>query len=209
MNNGSKLWLQVPTEIVRNIGFNIDEKSFAVYAYLLYKKFRSRDKDNNLLKIDHNAMKNILCINDNRTLKRCFKVLYEQRLIKDEVSKFPTNGYLEVELLFPYRKDWFTQLPLDLLNKIKDTGHHGYRLMYYYESYINRNEVTQDYCYPSYITIREDLKISDDTLTKYNNVLKKLKLISIVKHEVQFDNPLDEDKFTRFNNHYRVNLFNI
>ncbi|QIC46259.1 hypothetical protein GAG94_03420 [Lysinibacillus sphaericus] len=205
----NKLWLQVPTEIVRNIGFNIDEKSFAVYAFLLFKKFRSYDKNENVLKIDHNVMKNILNINDNRTLKRCFKMLYEQQLVEDEVSKFPTNGYLEVKLLSTYRKDWFTQLPIDLLNIINDTGHHGYRLMYYYESYINRNEVTQDYCYPSYITIREDLKISDDTLTKYNNALKKLKLISIVKHEVQFDNPLDEDRFTRFNNHYRVNLFNI
>lgn len=204
-----KVWLQVPTEIVRNIGFDIDEKSFSIYAYLLYTKFRSHNKDSPVLQIDHIAMKTNLGINDNRTLKKCFKVLHNQKLIKNEVSKFPTNGQLKVELLSQFRKDWFTQLPINLLNKIKETGYNGFRLMYYYESYINRNNITQDYCYPSYIAIREDLKISDDTLTKYNDRLRKLKLITITKHEVQFDNPLDENRYTRFNNHYRVNLINI
>lgn len=209
MSEKNKLWLRVPTEIVRNIGFKIDEKSFAAYAFLLYKKFSALNKNSKILQIDQNVMKNNLGINDNRTLKRCFKVLYEQGLINKEISEFPTNGYLEVELLFPYKEDWYTQLPLDLLNRIKETGHHGYRLMYYYESYINRKDIMKDFCYPSYIAIREDLKISNDTLTKYNNALKKLKLITIEKHKVQFDNPLDEDRFTRFNNHYRINLFNI
>ncbi|KOS61478.1 hypothetical protein FJQ98_16455 [Lysinibacillus agricola] len=209
MSKESTIRLQIPTEVVRNIGFKIDEKSFAIYAFLLYQKFRSRDKNDPILQIDHVVMKNNLGINDNRTLKRCFKVLYDQKLIKNEISKFPTNGQLKVELLYPYRKDWFTQLPLKSLNRIEEIGHHGYRLMYYYESYINRNDISQDYCYPSYISIRDDLKISDDTLTKYNTQLKKLKLITITKHEVQFDNPLDENRFTRFNNHYRVNLFNV
>lgn len=208
MSEKNKLWVQVPTEVVRNIGFNLDEKSFTVFAYLLFKKFRSLDKDN-VLEIDHVTLKKVLGINDNRTLKRCFDVLYDQKLIKDPVNKFPVRSKLNIELLHPYREEWFTQLPLDLLNSINDIGYTGFRLMYYYESYINRNEIMKDFCYPSYETICDDLKIKNDKLSKYNNELKKLKFISITKHEVQFDNPLDEDRFTRYNNHYRVNLFNI
>lgn len=209
MNDKNKLWLQVPTEIVRNIGFNIDEKSFAVYVYLLYKKFRMHDKNNTVLEVDHVSIKNALGINDNRTLKNCFKNLYEQKLIKNEINYFPIRKKLKLELLHPYRDDWFTQIPLNLNLHIETIGLIGYRLVFYYESYINRNDIMKDYCFPAYETIINDLNISDKTLTRYNNKLKKEKLISITKHQVHFDNPFDENKFDKFNNHYKVNLSNI
>lgn len=202
----NKVWLQVPTEIVRNIGFNIDEKSFAVYTFLLYKKFKSYE---DVIYIDHNALKSIMKLKDNRTLKKCFNALYEQGLIKKPVEKFPINKHLEIELLHPFHEKRFTQLPVNLLRRINEVEYTGFRLMFYYESYINRKDIMKDFCYPSYIAICEDLKIQNDKLSKYNNKLKKLKLITITKHEVQFDDPLDEDKFTKYNNHYRVNLFNI
>lgn len=205
MSNNNKIWLHVPTEIVRNIGFNIDEKSFAVYAFLLHEKFKSYS---DVIQVDHNTLKSILQFKDNRTLKKCFKVIHEQGLIKSPVKKLPINKHLEVELLYPCREDWFTQLPVNLLRRINDVGYTGFRLMYYYESYIDRSNILKDFCYPSYITICEDLKIKNDKLSKHNNELKKLKLISITKHEVQFDDPLDEDRFTKFNNHYKVNLYN-
>lgn len=206
MEENNKIWLQVPTEVVRNIGFNIDEKSFAVYVFLLYKKFKSY---NDVLYVDHNALKTIMKFKDNRTLKKCFNVLYEQGLIKSPVEKFPINKYLEIELVHPFHEKRFTQLPVNLLRRINEVEYTGFRLMFYYESYINRKDIKKDFCYPSYIAICEDLKIKNDKLSKYNNKLKKLKLITITKHEVQFDDPLDEDKFTKYNNHYRVNLFNI
>lgn len=210
MNRKNKvMWLQVPTEIVRNIGFNVDEKSFAVYAFLLHEKFKTHDKNNSILEVDHISIKNSLGINDNRTLKNCFKNLYEQKLIKNEINDFPIRKKLKLELLHPYREDWFTQLPLNLNLHIESIGLIGYRLMYYYESHITRNNVMKDYCFPAYETIITDLNISDKTLTRYNNKLKKEKLISITKHQVHFDNPFDENRFDRYNNHYRVNIFNI
>ncbi|MGE7840719.1 hypothetical protein ACQKNX_08000 [Lysinibacillus sp. NPDC093712] len=203
------IWLQIPTEIVRNIGFNVDEKSFAVYAYLLYQKFRSHDKNNNVININHNKMKDGLGITDNRTIKNSFNILHNQGLIKEKVIKLPINKELKVTLLRPYDDNWFTQLPLNLNLYLDRIGLIGYRLMYYYESYINRNVISKDYCFPSYETILSDLKISDKTLTRYNNRLKKEKLISITKHQVHFDNPFDDNIFDKYNNHYRVNLFNI
>lgn len=206
MSEKNKVWLQVPNEIVRNIGVDVDEKSFAVYAFLLYKKFKSKS---NLINIDHNTLKDVLGFKDNRTLKKCFKVIHEQGWIKSPVEKFPINKYLEIELLHPYRDDCLIELPVSLLMRINEIGYVGYRLMYYYESHITRKNVTKDYCHPVYETIISDLKISDKTLTRYNNKLKKEKLITITKHEVQFDNPFDENRFDRYNNRYRVNLFNI
>ena len=203
------VWLQISTEVVRNIGFNIDEKSFAIYAYLLYQHFRSRDKDTKVVSINHNKMKVILGITDNRTIKNSFKILHTQGLVMEEVEKLPINKPLTVALLQPYDENWFTQLPINLNIHLDEVGLIGYRLMYYYESYINRSEITKDYCFPSYETIMSDLKISDKTLTRYNNRLKKEKLISITKHQVHFDNPFDDDLFDKYNNHYRVNLFNI
>ena len=209
MKENNKIWLQVPTEIVRNIGFNIDEKTFAVYVYLLYKKFRGYEKDANIVKVNNNIMKVSLNINDNRTIKKSFQILHDQGLIKENLIKLPINKDISITLLQPFKDDWFTQLPLNLNLHIGTIGLLGYRLMYYYESYINRNDIMKDYCFPAYETIITDLNISDKTLTRYNNKLKKEKLISITKHQVHFDNPFDEDKFDRFNNHYRVNLSNI
>lgn len=205
----NKVWLQVPTEIVRNIGFKIDEKTFAVYVYLLYKKFRGYEKNEMVIKVNNNIMKDSLGINDNRTIKKSFQILHEQGLIKEKISKLPINKDVSITLLLPYKDDWFTQLPLNLNLHIESIGLIGFRLMYYYESYINRNDIMKDYCFPAYETIITDLNISDKTLTRYNNKLKKEKLISITKHQVHFDNPFDEDKFDRYNNHYRVNLANI
>lgn len=184
MKENNKIWLQVPTEIVRNIGFKIDEKSFAVYAFLLHKEFKSYS---NVIQVDHNALKSVLQFKDNRTLKKCFNVLYEQGLIESPVESLPINNPLEIGMLHPCREKRFTQLPVNLLRRLNEVEYTGFRLMFYFESYINRKDIIKDFCYPSYIAICEDLKIKNDKLSKYNNKLKKLKLISITKHEVQFD----------------------
>ena len=210
MTKEKKLWLQIPTEVVRNIGFEIDEKAFAVYTSILFAKFKLSVPDNEVVKFKHSEMKNLLHINDGRTIKKALMQLCEQGLIIWEQDNLPRNGgNLEITPLQPFKKNWFTQLPINLNLHIGDIGLIGYRLMYYYESHINRKIVTKDYCYPSYETIMEDLQISDKTLTKYNELLKKEKLITVTKHKVHFDNPFDEGIFDRYNNHYRVNLLNI
>ena len=202
----NNLWLQVPTEIVRNIGFNIDEKSFAIYAFLLYKKFRNYDKcEIDVLLKD---IKVVTGIADNRTIKKCFSSLYDQGLIMNKVDKLPINNPLQITMLKPFKDDYFTQMPLDLLKSIDSIGLIGFRLMYYYESYINRSDMSKLFCFPSYETIQIDLGISNFSVTKYNKLLAKEKLITITKHKADYD-PFGDSRLEKFNNHYSVNLHKL
>lgn len=202
MSDKNKIWLQVPTEIVRNEGFNIDEKSFTVYAFLLYKQFKAFNDSE--IEVNLKDIKIVTGITDNRTIKKCFSILHNQGLIS-EIKRLPINKALNITLFKTYKDNYFTQMPLELLKNLDTVGLIGFRLMYYYESYINRKNVTSLYCYPSYETIQEDLKISNFSVTKYNKILQKEKLIIITKHKGEY-NPFCDDGLDRFNNHYRVNL---
>jgi len=206
MSDKNKLWLQMPTEVVRNIGFNIDKKSFAVYAYLLYKKFKAfNNSEIDVLLID---IKAVTGITDNRTIKKCFSNLHSQGLIKNQIDKLPINKPLQIIMLEPYKNDYFTQLPLELLKLLNSIGLIGFRLMYYYESFINRSNVSKQFCYPSYETIQIDLGISNFSVTKYNKLLVKEKLITITKHKAEYD-PFGDSGLEKFNNHYSVNLHKL
>jgi len=206
MNDKNKLWLQVPTEIVRNIGFNIDEKSFAVYAFLLYKKFKAFN--NSEIDVFLKDIKAVIGITDNRTIKKCFSNLHNQGLINSQLDKLPINKPLQIIMLESYKSDYFTQLPLELLKSIDSIGLIGFRLLYYYESYINRSTISKQFCYPSYETIQIDLGISNFSVTKYNKLLTKEKLITITKHKAEYD-PFGDSGLEKFNNHYSVNLHKI
>lgn len=206
MNKGSNLWLQVPTEVVRNIGFNIDEKSFAIYAFLLFKKFKAFN--NCEIDVSLKDIKVVTGITDNRTIKKCFVNLHNQCLIKYEIDKLPINKPLQIIMLEPYKSDYFTQIPLELLKSIDSVGLIGFRLMYYYESYINRSNISKLFCYPSYETIQIDLGISNFSVTKYNKLLAKEKLITITKHKAEYD-PFGDSGLEKFNNHYSVNLHKL
>lgn len=206
MKDNNKIWLQVPTEIVRNIGFNIDEKSFVVYAFLLFKKFKAfNNSEINVLLKD---IKFVTGVTDNRTLKKCFSNLHNQGLIKYQIDKLPINKPLQIIMLDPCKSDYFTQLPLELLKSIDRVGLIGFRLMYYYESYINRSDMTKLFCYPSYETIQIDLGISNFSVTKYNKLLVKEKLVTITKHKAEYD-PFGDSGLEKFNNHYSVNLHKL
>ncbi len=206
MSKESTIWLQIPTEIVRNIGFKVDEKSFAVYAFLLYKKFKAFN--NSEIDVLLKDIKVVTGITDNRTIKKCFSNLHNQGLIKNKIDKLPINNPLQITMLKPYKDDYFTQIPLDLLRSIDSIGLIGFRLMYYYESYINRSDMTKLFCYPSYETIQIDLGISNFSVTKYNKLLAKEKLITITKHKAEYD-PFGDGGLEKFNNHYTVNLDKI
>lgn len=206
MKENSRIWLQVPTEIVRNIGFKIDEKSFAVYAFLLFKKFKAFN--NSEIVVLLKDIKVVTGITDNRTIKKCFSNLHDQGLIMNKIDKLPINNPLQITMLKPYKDDFFTQIPLNLIKSIDSIGLIGFRLMYYYESYINRNDMAKLFCYPSYETIQIDLGISNFSVTKYNNMLVKEKLITITKHKAEYD-PFGDGGLEKFNNHYSVNLHKI
>ncbi|MFJ3388810.1 hypothetical protein [Lysinibacillus sp. NPDC086135] len=205
MSEEKAIWLQVPTEIVRNIGFNVDEKSFAIYAFLLFKKFKAFN--NCKIDVSLKDIKVVTGITDNRTIKKCFVNLHDQGLIKYELDKdkLPINKPLQIIMLEPYKSDYFTQIPLELIKSIDRIGLIGFRLMYYYESYINRSNITKLFCYPSYETIQIDLGISNFSVTKYNKLLAKEKLITITKHKAEYD-PFGDGGLEKFNNHYTVNL---
>lgn len=205
MSKEKRIWVQIPNEVIRNNGFKIDEKSFAIYAYLLYKKFQAFN--NNKIDVPLMDIKYVTGITDNRTIKKCFSILHDQGLIS-AIKKLPINNPLQIELLQPYKDNYFTQIPLELLKSINVVGVIGFRLMYYYESFINRKNVTKQYCYPSYENIQEDLGISNFSVTKYNKLLVKEKLITITKHKVEYDS-FGDSGLERFNNHYSVNLHNL
>lgn len=199
--------IQIPNSIIKNEEIVLDDKTFSLYVYLVYLEFRSKSEKGTYFKILHKELMHILNIGDNRTLKKCFLSLYESGLIEDKILNFPRNS-IPINIKIKHKKDkYFTQLPSNVLYKIKDIGYTGIRLLYYYESYINRKN-NKEFAYPSQETIAKDLKYSFTTIDKYNKTLVKYKLIKIVVHEFTLDrfDELDRPLFSRFNNHYYVRL---
>jgi hypothetical protein len=107
----------------------------------------------------------------------------------------------------------FTQLPATILNKIDTIGTTGLRLLYYYESFVNRTErLERQFAFPSLLTIGKALKINKDTVIEYNRILHKNDLVSIIKHELKHDGEYNEQGkqlFIKYNNHYRVQVQNL
>jgi hypothetical protein len=212
MENKKKLIIQIPDEIIRNVSFKIDAHTFAVYAYLKFLHFRNYK--NNEIEIDHNKFKHKLYIADNRTLKRCLTALHKQQIILEYISKFPTKGALK--LTFEpnaVKTETFTQLPATIFNKIEHIGVIGLRLLFYYESFINRKGDTgKQFAFPAVETTSKALGINKETILIYNDILKKNKLLKVVKHKLEwhgdYDN-LDQPLFTKYNNHYYVLLENF
>lgn len=75
----------------------------------------------------------------------------------------------------PFKTKSFTQLPkCSLINKIRQIGLIGYRLIYYYESYINRKDViSKQFCFVGQNTISSELNINKETIKKYNDIFEK------------------------------------
>jgi len=99
-----------------------------------------------------------------------------------------------------------------MLNHIKDIDFNGFRLLAYYESYINRRDSRKLFCYMSIETIKQETGLHKATIIKYNRVLVDKRLLEVVKHDLGTDYRYsDEGKiiFNKFNNHYTVRLENI
>ncbi|QJI52337.1 hypothetical protein [Psychrobacillus phage Perkons] len=208
MNNKVKLFIQIEDEIIRNKLFKLDANTFVIYAYLKYLHFRTFGK--NEMEIDHNFLKNKLYINDNRTVKRSLEVLHKQGVILELINKLPSKGGIKVTFNDEtIESNSFTQLPVTILHKIEHIGVLGVRLLFYYESFINRNsDITEQFAFPSVETTAETLGISFKTVYKYNEILKEKKLLKVDKHELDLDgyDNLDNALFTKYNNHYYVKL---
>ncbi|MET3505578.1 hypothetical protein [Halalkalibacter oceani] len=206
--------LQLLTEeVVRNPA--LKSSAFLLFAKLceLYGRCKSE-----LLEVNHTALKNYLSVSDNRSLKLIFNNMYENKLILNEIKSFPKKKALQVhinkEMTTLHSKNYFTQVDIRLLDKriVDQIGSVGVRLIYYYESRINRLELYKDRCYASISTISQETGISKNTIMKYNEILKKNKLIRIKKHKLEHagwekdGNMID---YVQYANHTYVKLENI
>lgn len=184
--------------------------TFYVYAKLIQHYYVNKGKSGKL-QIDHKKFMYFSNISSNKTFKKILNELYNSKLIHNQIEKLPRNGLIEIELntFFNKEKNYqFAQLPYYLLNKsvLDVIGYEGYRMLYYYKSYIND---TRQFCFCSRGTIARDIGVSDNTVDKYNKILKKWKLVKVTKHELESNGEYDTnefgnevEKFTKYNNHY-------
>lgn len=203
--------IQIPDEIIRNKYFVIDSNTFAMYTYFKYLHFRQYN--NAMIEVDITDLKNTLHITDNRTLKKCFMSLYNQDIILECITKMPTRKPITItfapELI---KSDTFTQLPATILDKIDMIGTTGLRLLFYYESFINRkSKLERQFAFPAIETTAATLNINKETVVNYNKILHDNGLLLIIKYEIKWNGEYTEDKqhFTKYNNHYIVQLKNI
>ncbi|MGG2091271.1 hypothetical protein AB1283_00710 [Bacillus sp. S13(2024)] len=208
----NKIMLQIPDEIIRNSWFYLDDQSFCTYGLLKHSLFRSFNEGNEL-QIDHNKLKHKLHIGDNRTLKKIFKALHQNQIVMEHITAFPRKGSIALTLdPLTDKSNSFTQLPVSLFGKSEHIGVTGIRLLYYYESYINRKDtLTRQYAFPSIETTSADLKLNHNTIITYNKLLKKHRLLKIVKHVLEEDAYDDEYnvQYIKYNNHYFVRTENM
>lgn len=190
--------LQIKNSLIKNPKFS--SGAFCTYAYLKNKVYLF---DNNKFELRGRQVMTDLQISNTRTFNKFVSELSNLNIITEE-SRLNKGGSFKVEFLTDDSKQNFTQLPRGLIDKITEIGLIGFRLLYYYESYINRTKQVDRvaFAFPSYETICSDLDISKPTLSKHNKILVDKKLLSIKKHNVTNNAGMDDEKFYRFNNHY-------
>jgi hypothetical protein len=212
MEEKKKLFIQIPDTVIRNTSSKMDSNTFAVYTYLTFLHFRNYKDDS--IKMDHNKFKHKLYITDNRTFKKALISLHKQGMILEYINKLPTKGTLTITFNpVPLDNGTFTQLPATIFNMMEHIGTVGLRLLFYYESFINRTDSTErQFAFPAIETTAATLGINKDTVIKYNDILIKCKLLKVTKHKIEHTgeyNNLDEPIFTKYNNHYYVNLAKV
>jgi hypothetical protein len=183
------------------------------FSTLLYLKLLSFYNSAMSFEVDPKKLSLKLKMDDIRTLKKCIESLISNGYLLEGVEfkrKSPISIRLSNEKL--HQNPPFTQLPATVFEFIETINYFGVRLLYYYESYINRNGIHKQYCYPSIETIVKETGITKNTVTKYNDILVKNKLLKIEKHKLGTEYKYDEQDnliFDRFNNHYYVRIENL
>jgi hypothetical protein len=228
----SKFLIQIDNRIIRSN--EIDHVSFFLYCKLMqhYRYFGGK-KD--VLEFDHKQLQYFCGIKTNKKLKECLNILHKMKLIKNQITELPRNEPLKIEIhtYFDKKKHeeknklriekgkkpkefsefYYTQLPCELLDLkiLKLIGYTGVRLMYYYRSYVGNFTTSNQFAFPSFKTIKKEIGLSDDTIDKYNKILKKNKLLKIEKHKLKHNNEYELDEFglpvgvfTKYNNHYYI-----
>jgi len=198
--------VKIDNRIVRNK--NISNGAFVLYAELVYLKFVN--KNSNEISIYHKLLMKYLNWQDVRKLKKYLTELYNQKLIKEKFKTLPKYNQIKITLT-NYSTKNFTWLPNNLIKNIKLLGDIGFRLIYYYKSFINDEQINTQYAFPSLNTIANDLGTTRNTIIKYNNILEKNKLIKIDKHELtgKYKNNITGKYFTKFNNYYYIRIEKI
>lgn len=229
----TKFYIQIPNRVIR--ANELDDVTFFVYCKLIQYYWYKFGKQNPL-ELDHHALKYHTGIKSNKKLKECLQKLYQHKLIKTEIEELPRNEMLKIELNTFFDKEklaeinevrkkqgkeekvyYFAQLPCELLdvrilNIVKYTG---VRLMYYYQSYVNKSTNSVfPYAFTSLKTIEKETGLSENTIIKYNSILKKNNLLYIEKHQkgsIDRYGKQNEEVFSVkiFNNHYHVQDFEI
>lgn len=211
--------IQIADKIIRSP--QIDCVAFVLYGKLV-QLYRLKGGVSDTIEIDHAALKYFLNIKSNQKLKTAINTLYDAKMIRTKIDTLPKNQPLQIEInsFFDLKKAGktkedrfsYTQMPYILLDRrmIETLGHAGIRLLYYFESYINRTK-TFSFCFTSLETIQKEIGLSENTILKYIDILKKNKLISVKKHKLEFAGYDEYDTvcFTKYNNHYIVDIENI
>lgn len=200
-----KLYIKIPTHIVRNEDYYLSNDEFILYARLCFLYFRTYQQKEIML--DHRKLMNFLKIIDSRTFKNRMNGLYKKGLIENEISKLPTKG--ETTIIFNdtvYHADGhFTMLSAEVFTYfVQDQiDEYAFRQLFYYKSHINKNN-DKNFCFVGYETLVKRLKVSKSKITEANEKLLKVKLIKVVKHEIKEEGYDENDElvFSKYNNHY-------
>lgn len=174
---------------------------FTLYAQLTYL-YRNKE-----IFIHNNKIMKYLNINDNRTLKKSLINLNNLDLIKEQYTTLPTHYPLKITLTQPLKGKLgnFTQLPSSLLTEnLIDIKPQGFRLLYYYESFINRSS-NKNYANPSLERIVNETNISRNKCIEFNKLLVKKKFLLIKRQRIK-SSDLDDSNIVKYNNHYFVQL---
>jgi hypothetical protein len=183
---------------------------------LLWFHYNTFLQKSDIIEIGLQPLKIRMDVSSDITMKTAFKNLQEQQYILNNVkviNKTLMSIHLNIKKL--ERGNWFTQLPKSLLTKMDKIGHRGIRLLYYYESYINRNDrnkPSSQFTFVGFEKITEHTGIGKDAIDKYNQILVKEKFLHIEKHKSDYTGQYtDDDKqvWTKYNNHYDVELGKI
>lgn len=201
-----KAFLRIPDYLIRNNGVIINATDFALLCILKQQSFLSKNATFN---VDSRMLRQALCVGDTRTLKKSLLALKQIGVITSEIL-MPKRGPMTITLSDSILNATpFTRLPTGILRRLEKIGHVGLRLLFYYESHINRTSVKTQFCFSSFKTITDRLKIGDSTLSNYNDVLEKEKLLTVKKDVLHTDyeyttGPTGEDRLvsTKYNNHY-------
>lgn len=206
-----KLYIKVPSRIVRNEDIYLSNDEFLMYSRLCFLYFRNYGERE--IELDHKKLMQFLKISDTRTFKSRLNKLFNLGLVEERITKLPTKGNLMITFNDEVFEDNtpFTMISTELFTYWKNDqiDEYAFRQVFYYKSHINMkdNEKDRTYCFVGYETLAKRLKISKTKVEDANEQLKKVKLIKVKKHQLEETGVYDQNDelvFNRYNNHYYV-----